>query len=328
MPNEDRNCGVRFVDRLRPLGPILDFSREGWTVWDCAPILHEGRVHVFFTRWRTPEEGSSPDAQWYLGSEIVHAVSDDVLGPYEIRQVVLRKEGGDGSWDDSAVINPKIYRIGERFALCYTGCRARRHDTQAIGLLVADSLDGPWTNLSADAPIIAPGEKPEAFDGYLCNNPAMLVHPSGEIWIYYKGRPRLPGAGAGPMRIGLATAKTLEGLYVKYSENPVLDLAPLSFEDPFVWREDDAYCMLASELDNPICILEQNGGLLFRSKDGLAWGPPEPGYPSPRKLFGTAQRMEEPNILFDGDRPSHLFATLGGGAGAGFHGFVFEVAEG
>ncbi|MBC2603228.1 hypothetical protein [Puniceicoccus vermicola] len=33
------------------------------------------------------------------------------------------------------------------------------------------------------------------------------------------------------------------------------------------------------------------------------------------------------DILVDGDRPTHFFTTVGGEAGVGFRGFVFEVAD-
>jgi hypothetical protein len=237
-------------------------------------------------------------------------------GPYEIRDIVIEGTGDDMRWDGSAMINAKIYQVGDRYALLYTGCTRRRHDTQAIGMLTAPTLDGPWTRVAADAPLIAPDPDRSGFDGYLCNNPALLLHPSGQFWIYYKGRDVVGGNGAdgysgGGMRIGLAVADQLEGPYTKHPANPVLDFHPTMIEDPYAWYADGTFWVLASELcmGEPLC--ERDGGVLFRSDDGLQWSEPQLAYHSPLTMWGRQQRLEEPNLLFRDGQPTHLFNILG-----------------
>lgn len=299
---------------LTPRGRILDFSADGWTVWDGSPIWGpDGQVHVFATRWRATDR---PDANWFQnGSQIFHAVADQPEGPYEIRDIAIEGQGGDARWDDTAVINAKICQVGERYALLYTGCRARRHDTQAIGMLTASSLDGPWTRVSDETPLIAPEPDRGGFDGYLCNNPALLQHPNGQFWIYYKGRDVAGGADGGylpgGMVIGLAVADSLEGPYTKHPAGPVLDLSPKEIEDPYAWHADGTFWLIASELGGDDPVLERNAGLLFRSNDGLHWSDPVLAYPSPRSLWGREQRLEEPNLLFRDGKPTHLFNILG-----------------
>jgi hypothetical protein len=314
-------------ENLRPLGRILNLMDDGWTVWDCAPIWGEDeKVHVFATRWRHGDRPDAPDQVWFHGSEIVHAVADKPEGPYEIRDIVLRGDGSDDDWDSSAYINPKIYRVDEKYCLLYTGCTARRHDTQAVGMLTASSLDGPWTRVSADEPLIAPEPNRSGFDGYLCNNPALLQHPNGQFWIYYKGR-NIEGREYSNfgMRIGLAIADRLEGPYRKHPENPLIDLSPALFEDPYVWHEDGTFFLLASDYD----VLSGHGGLLFESQDGIRWSAPAKGYPGAMELLGREQRLEEPNLLFKDGRATHLFNILGAcPQDPVYSGFVCELGAG
>jgi hypothetical protein len=313
---------VGLAGRLTPVGRILNEAAEGWTVWDCSPILDAaGRVHVFFTRWRAADR---PDAQWYNGTaQIVHAVADRTEGPYEIRGIVLQAEPGAGRWDAGGVINTKIYRVGDRYALLYTGCREGLHDTQAVGLLLAPSLDGPWTRAS-DGPIIAPAPDRTGFDGYLCNNPAMVARPDGQIRVYYKGRPVAAEKDgrrtAGKMRIGLATAGNLAGPYRKHPGGWVFEL-DRHIEDPCVWHDGTAFRMLLSELGyrNP-------AGIIVSSSDGVRWSGPEPGYPSPETFTGRKQRLEEPNLLFRDGLPTHLFTMMGAcPEDNAYSGFVFQI---
>lgn len=313
-----------LYQRIKPIQRILNMRDEGWTVWDCSPIYGaDGRVHVFATRWRSLDR---PDATWYMGSQIVHAVADKPEGPYKVLGVVIEGDGGAERWDSSGVINAKIYAVGDQYCLLYTGCTEKRHDTQAVGMLLSRSLDGPWERV-AETPIIAPERDRRGFDGYLCNNPAMVVHPNGEFWVYYKGRPvvgeengRFKGGG---MTIGLATAKRLGGPYVKCPANPLIDMGR-SVEDPYVWHDGKVFWMLVSEMG-----LRDPAGSLLSSSDGLAWSKPEEGYPSPTTFLGRNQRLEEPNLLFADGRPTHLFNVMGACPEDDvYSGFVSAIAEG
>jgi hypothetical protein len=300
----------------------LNLQSEGWTVWDCSPITDEtGTVHVFATRWRSPDR---PDATWFLGSQIVRAVADRPEGPYTVEEVVIEGDGGDERWDSSGVINAKIYRTEGRYGLFYTGCTAKRHDTQRIGLLLADSLEGPWERAS-DGPLVEPEADRSGFDGYLCNNPAFVRGPDGQFRIYYKGRPvvsekdgHLEGGG---MTIGLALSDQLVGPYRKYGDGPVLEL-DRPIEDPYVWHYGNQYWMLVSELG-----YVDPGGLLFCSPDGIDWEPCGGGYPGPIGFLNRRQRLEEPNLLFDQvGHPTHLFNLLGACPEDDvYSGFVFEI---
>ena len=304
---------IDLHDRLKPLGRILNMKQDGWTVWDCSPIYGEdGRVHVFAARW---PDNDTPDKTWFLGgSQIIHTVSSAPEGLYDVVDVVISCDGGDARWNSSGVINPKIYRVNDRYCLIFTGCTVQRIDTQAVGMLTATSLDGPWTQVSDHAPIVdQPG---------ICNNPALLLHPNGQFWIYYKsGFKGVPG-----MNFGLAIADRLEGPYRKHPSNPLIDPEVVKqhrkLEDPYVWHDEEGFWLLCNKVgtgDGP-------AGLLFHSADGMDWGSPVPGYPNPADFRGYRQRLEEPNLLFRDGKPTHLFNVMGAcPEDPVYSGFVFAI---
>lgn len=341
---------INICSALKPYGRILDLKTEGWTVWDCAPIHGEdGQTHVFATRW--PDQ-DRPDRTWYLGGgEIVHAVAMEPEGPYQVVDVLVSCDGGNARWDAAGVINTKIYRMSGDYCLIYTGCASRRTDrstmlpenqaakeTQGIGMLTAPSLDGPWSRVSDHTPLISSAPDRHGPDGIFCNNPALLHHPNGEFWMYYKGVQYPPGVCFTPgmeespdwikpvPTICLAIAERLEGPYRKHGANPVIGLDMITqhgtVEDPYVWHDGRSFWLLS----NKVGIAPGPGGLLFRSDDGLKWGPPVPGYPSPADLWGRRQRLEEPNLLFRDGIPTHLFNVIGpSDENAAYSGFVFAI---
>ena len=305
----------KLNQRLKPLRRILNLRHEGWTVWDCSPIYgKDGRIHVFATRWPYLDE---PDRNWFRGGgQIVHTVASAPEGPYEVVDVVLSSDGSDAHWKSSGVINPKIYLTDDLYCLIHTGCTAQKMGTQAIGMLTSTSLDGPWTDVCAEAPIVdQPG---------ICNNPALLQHPNGQFWIYYKGG----FEGVSGMNFGLAIADRLEGPYRKFPSNPLIDPELVKqhrkLEDPYVWHDESGFWLLCNKVgteDGP-------AGLLFHSENGVDWEPPVAGYPNPVDFRGYRQRLEEPNLLFRNGKPTHLFNIMGAcPEDPVYSGFVFAIAE-
>ena len=256
-----------FSQRLRPLGRILEL--ENYFVWCQAPIFGpDGKVHVFFSRWPAEKKMGG----WINSSEIAHAVADSPGGPYEVTGTVLAPRG-PGFWDATTCHNPHIQKVGDRYALFYMGNSNGRTDTKRIGLALADSLDGPWKRF--DAPLLQPGAE-GAWDDHCTTNPCFIQHPNGEYWLYYKswntaeyvnGKPPIRGN----RKYGLATAKNLEGPYVKYPKNPLIDFsgrgANRQCEDAYVWREDGKFHVIMRDMG----VFSHDVGLIMDSSDGLSW---------------------------------------------------------
>lgn len=315
-----------LYNTLKPLGRILDLSKEGWTVWDCSPVYGpDGRVHVFTSRWQNLDR---PDLSWYRGSQIIHSVADEPAGPYTICDIVIDADGtGERHWDRWGVINPKIYDIRGRYYLLYTGCSEARLDAQSVCLLAADSLNGPWEPLT-DGPLIRPRPDRKGFDGFLCNNPAIALHPDGRYFLYYKGRNMSENPDGefppGRMTIGLAIADTISGPYHRHPSNPLIDMEP-QVEDPYVWHDGTVFRMIVETKPSGT----DPAGWIMSSEDGIQWSDPEPGYPGTCRFLGRRQRLEEPNLLFKDDRPTHLFNVMGAcPEDPVYSGHVFEIISG
>lgn len=317
-----------FADRLEPLNRILDLSADGWVVWCCAPIYGpDNKVHVFFAR--IPERIE----MWQTSGEIMHATADHPAGPYTVHGTVI-KGRGPGHWDSHGLINPRIYQVGDRYALFYNSCgdpaipEEQRTD-MGIGLCLSRDLWN-WSYANGGQQVLKTSSDPAAWDCFRCDNPSFLRHPSsGEYWLYYTGaRPRNQGLHDST---GLAHSKTLEGPYRRMLDHPVIGssrmLSPRSgkpfrgLEDPHVWIEDGRFCMLIHDMGyDP----NEDGGLYFESDDGIHWSDPVLGYRGAMRYWGETGRLETPLILRSrSGAPEYLFVNRDTAGKA--TGFVFKI---
>jgi hypothetical protein len=134
-------------------------------------------------------------------------------------------------------------------------------------------------------------------------------------------------------RIGVAISDHLEGPYVKYAGNPILDHYPKDYEDPFIWYEGGKFRMLMHD----ISVFEHGSGLYFESFDGLHWSEPGRGYPSVREMTENKEdeRLETPMLLLKDGRPDYLFCNrasrtrvyLNDPEKAQYTSFLFKVKE-
>jgi hypothetical protein len=318
-----------FSKRLRPVGRILEL--EGYFVW-CTTAIEgaDGRIHVFFSRWPAAKGMSG----WINSCEIAHAVADRPEGPYAVRETVLAPR--PGRWDATTCHNPHIQRVGNRYVLLYMGNSNGRTNTKRIGLATSDSLEGPWER--SDSPLLEPGPG-GAWDDHCTTNPSLLVHPSGEFWLYYKswntadyeaGRPPIRGN----RKYGLAVADRLEGPYRKHPKNPLIDFSGLGenrqCEDAYVWREGDRFRVIMRDMG----VFNHEVGLILESKDGIEWSAPQIAYhpvsayakepPAPKHL-NRYGRIERPQLLFRNGRPAYLFGASQGGRYQTASGFLLKI---
>jgi len=87
-------------------------------------------------------------------------VADRREGPFRFRRVVVTGTGRTGQWDAFAPHNPAIRRFGDIFALCYIA-NSDFHQpphplNQQIGMVVSDSVYGPWRKVGRDGLILGP----------------------------------------------------------------------------------------------------------------------------------------------------------------------------
>ncbi|MGC9320589.1 MAG: glycoside hydrolase family protein [Armatimonadota bacterium] len=287
-----------FARRLRPIGRILQLP--DWHVWGSTAIDGpDGTAHLFSSRW--PRE--TGHRGWSTNSEIVHSVGESAEGPFEVTDVALRGRGGD-RWDAQMVHNPTVHQFGGRYYLVHIGNRDGRPFTQQIGVAVADSLDGPWERF--DRPILGPGMH-GAWDWLMATNPALVRHPDGQFWLYYKAW----DFSDGKRKIGLAVADDPLGPYEKHPDNPLIDYsdAGKQIEDPYVWIQDGLFHMLMAD-DNE-GVVKKHGGALVTSEDGIHWSEPVLGYDTTDVYFDEpVRRLERPQVLLRDGRPAYLYLSM------------------
>ncbi len=315
------NLPKPFHSRLTPLGRILDLSDEKSIVWTCSPIRDEaGNVHVFFTRVPLGEDG------WFKNfrtqGHIMHAVARQPEGPYTVKELVLEGRG-EGFWDAYGIVNPRIYRVGDQYALFYTAYEVpwpQLEMKEHIGLLLSDDLK-TWRRANGGEPILSPSADPEAWDHQLINNASFMTDPvSGEYRLYYRGIQTTEDCRD---CIGVAVASEIEGPWRKHEQNPLIHPEQLisptgnayrGIEDPCVWIEGGKFCMLAKDMG----YFDPPGSVYFESADGLDWGLPVRGYEGPD---------DSPQLLFDGEgQPTHLFVNRH--KDGPLTGFVYKIDEG
>jgi hypothetical protein len=151
------------------------FMRLGHIIWGGSVVHADGKYHIFASSW-SEELGHGA---WVTSSEVVHAVSDSALGPFEFRSVVLPRRGPH-YWDGMATHNPTVHYCPRRqiFALYYIGITydfappegavfSNRTEyevawnTKRIGVAISRSVHGPWRRM--DQPILQP--RPGEWDG-------------------------------------------------------------------------------------------------------------------------------------------------------------------
>jgi len=323
-----------FAKRLRPLGRILEL--EGYYVWGTSPIVApDGKIHVFFSRW----DAKRGMGGWINSSEIAHAVADRPEGPYSGYETILAPRG-ERFFDGTTCHNPHIQFVDGKYCLFYIGNSNGKTNTKRIGLATSKSLSGPWER--PNKPLLEAGEVGK-WDDHCTSNPTFLKHPNGQYWLYYKSwnteeydHPVNP-AIRGNRKYGLAISEKLEGPYIKYSENPIIDYSKLGnnrqLEDGNVFIENGRFYMIARDMGR----FDHEVGIILESEDGIHWSEPKISYfgyshyleqppaPSHLKKYG---RFERPQILIQNGKPTHLFVASQGGKYLTSTAFVFEIFKG
>jgi hypothetical protein len=320
-----------IFERLMPAPKNGGFRMEGYWVW-CGTVTkgEDGRFHMFASRW---PKTLPMHPGWLVASEVVRAVADQPEGPYEFQEIVLPARGAE-YWDGRMTHNPHIVKHGDTYILFYTGSTNPLPDAEPglllglndpqviaaragkrVGIAVSKSVFGPWVR--RDEPIL--DTRPGKFDSFLTSNPAPCIHEDGSVLLIYKAR-RYNGNIHGMMTIGAAWADHYEAPFRILSEDPVFPPSQFHLEDPFIWKTEAGYELIAKDMDGHVCG-ERHAGIHALSSDGLHWdlGSAPKAY-SRTVHFDDGSRivmgnLERPFLLFQEGKPTHLFAATADGSG-------------
>lgn len=309
------------------------FRMEGYWVW-CGSVAkgEDGLYHMFASRW---PKTVPMHPGWMLLSEIVRATADRPEGPYRYCETVLPARGPE-YWDGRMTHNPHIVRQNGRWVLYYIGSthpfedlkqgeRLRENDPRVIvarsnkriGVAVADKITGPWKRFTE--PVMT--TQPDGDDNFFVSNPAPCVEDDGSILLMYKyrsyRRPPYEGLLHGPMKLGVARAEDVMGPYRRI-ECKALFREDVVLEDPFIWKEERTYRMIAKDMYGNICG-ERYGGVSAWSENGERWNLKRGYCAYSRRILwddGREKQMgnlDRPFILFEQGKPRCAFFAVSDG---------------
>lgn len=305
-----------IAERLEWRGVAIE--EPDFTIWGASPIAAEGKFHLFAARW--PE--ANVDPAWRKSSEIAHYVADTPQGPFRFERVVVRGTGHTGDWDAFAPHNPEIQRFGDTYALCYIA-NSDFHQpphplNQQIGMVVANSVYGPWKKVGRDGLILGPSADPKHFShGKQVVNPALL-QVGDKFHLYFK----TGGKVRGTTLYGLAIADELTGPYRMLGE-PITGNGVV-IEDGSAFKWDGKVCLLTTDNHGKVTGV-RGGGALWVSNDGIHFKPEwtqlgfdlipryHAGFDPDRvkRIYGSAVKFERPKVLCLEGRPAWFYAPSG-----------------
>lgn len=217
---DDNGTQVQTLfDGLQPIPLNSGLQMEGYFVWGGSVIEADGAFHMFASRW--PAESSFPSG-YMTQSEIVHAVSSHVIGPYVFQDVVTPARGGD-YWDGQMTHNPSIYRVGNQFVLFHNACAVNSR-VRKVGYATAPSVYGPWTRL--DHPLLLSDD---------ANNPGACFGADGSVKLVFRDR---------ELKMGIAEAPRFDGPYTVRD----FDIMPdVKLEDAYFYFQDGQYHIVCED---------------------------------------------------------------------------------
>lgn len=167
----------------------------------CNSVIKDddGTYHLFYARW--PKALSF--FAWLTHSEIAHATSKSMTGPYTNFETVLTAR--KGYWDSVTAHNVQVRKFGDRYYMYYTSTNTGNEklsskdleetantgyshkywnllrSNQRAGVAVSSSLNGPWKRF--DSPFIEPNGPIET----VTVNPSVCQGNDGKFCLIIKG---------------------------------------------------------------------------------------------------------------------------------------------
>jgi hypothetical protein len=313
------------------------FEMKDYWVWGSSVVKAEdGMFHMFVSRW--PKKLPFHPG-WMVASEIVHAVSESPEGPYRFVDVALGARGAK-YWDGRSVHNPRVVKYKDTYVMYYMGSTHPFDDiddpalltldspytivarsNKRIGIATSKSPNGPWVR--RDRCIL--DTAPNTFYEFLTSNPAPWINEDGSVALIFKSRKyndSFPYHSS--MKIGLATADSFEGPYTVAVKEPIFGVDKVGeIEDPFLWRDDSGYHLIAKD-QRGVITGNMHSGVLAHSLDAIHWSLDDEPLAYSREIEWNDGQMikmgqlERPFGLIQEGKLTHLFfATMDGPGGFG-----------
>ena len=265
-----------------PENGLEDTSMKQWCYWDGQVLKGpDGKYHMFASRWDQAKGHNG----WF-GSLAVHAVGDNVIGPYADKGLCWPdNQGGKGH-------NVTALRLPDgRYAVVVS-------ETRPGDVFVSKSPEGPWEHLGSIK--VAANEFSR---GGRMSNVSVMVRPDGDFMI-------VPRSGAILLsKDGILGPYTVQGPSI-YPRIPGLPLRNL--EDPVVWFSGELYHIVVNSWSGRKAYhLTSPDGISDWTFRGLAYDPTKDFV---RHTDGTVNhwdKMERPGVILENGHVTHFtFAVL------------------
>jgi len=245
--------GGAFIDRFLPVPLVGELQSDVWGGENVVPrdvkngiedeeysywggniiVGDDGKNHLFVCRWPEGNKiGDKSGHHTWWSSVVVHAVSDDPLGPYTVVGTV-----GNGH-------NPEIYRL--------------KDGSYKIGIMRqsyhAPTLNGPWTLLDTKLHIKKPGsymnETNKSFvpreDGSV-----LMINKNGVVFISENGDENF--------------VQMTGGVYPRLTGDYHL-------EDPVIWKDEVQYNLIVNDCRGRVAFyMRSPDGLKWKWAPGKAY---------------------------------------------------------
>lgn len=256
-----------------PKNGLEDETMKQWNYWDGQIIKSpDGKYHLFASRWNQARGHGG-----WLGSQAVHAVSDNLIGPYVDKGLCWPGNQGGKGHNVTALVLPD-----GRYAVVIS-------ETRPGTVFVSPSLDGPWEELG----LIQVATNEFSKLGRMSNT-SIMVRPDGDFEI-------VPRSGA-----VLISTNGVLGPYVVQGPSiyPGIEGMPQhdrqNLEDPAVWYGGGLYHITVNNWsDRKAYHLTSADGIHNWTFRGLAY---DPAKEFVRYTDGTVNhwtKLERPGIYIE-----------------------------
>ncbi|WP_297089700.1 hypothetical protein [uncultured Draconibacterium sp.] len=259
-------------------------AEEDYNVWGTNILRgKDGKYHAIYSRWLK----SRGHHGWVTHSEIAHAVSDHLTGPYKFKNLVLPPRGNE-FWDGDCTHNPHVIEHNGKYYLYHMGNRGSGYwentpddrmpsikddeewwvnrNNQRIGVAVADDLNGPWKRF--DKPLIdATGDR------WMTSTPTVTKRTDGKFLMAYKYVKADPKHKNGKVIHVTAISSSPLGPF-KDTDIPFITHPTASFacDDHLEWLHNGNFYCIAKDSRGVWSDCPEGSTLLFESDDmGLHW---------------------------------------------------------
>jgi len=279
-PSVDLNFQELLPNKLDKSNII---SEEDYNVWGTNIIKgKDGKYHAIYSRWLKSRGFSA----WVTHSELAHAISDNLTGPYSFTNVVLSPRGNE-YWDGSTTHNPHLLEYKGKYYLYYMGNRGSGYwdntpdsimphyrdkewwvnrNNQRIGVAVTDDIYGEWKRF--DKPLININENRR-----MVSTPVVSIRPDGKFLMTYKYVKENENVTGGQVVHVTALSNSPLGPFLDTKVPFIVSKSTrFAIDDHVEWYQEGKYYCIAKDHDGSLTEYPTGSMVLFTSDEkGLNW---------------------------------------------------------